>query len=129
MAAAACRHMAAAAAATVVLPPCAAPVAMKTPVATAMAGAHTTINNQLKAVTAMVTEMTRMTATTMAMETKAMMAARAAARGRWPAWWRRQQLGESAALAAVAALWLRRRRQCGGSSGHLGGGGISFAEA
>ena len=40
--------MAAAAAATAVLPPRAAAVAMKTPAATAMAGAHTTINNQLK---------------------------------------------------------------------------------
>jgi hypothetical protein len=37
--------MAAAAAATAVLPPRAAVVAMKTPVATAMVGAHTTINN------------------------------------------------------------------------------------
>jgi hypothetical protein len=37
--------MAAAAAATAVLPPRTAAVVMKTPLATAMAGAHTTINN------------------------------------------------------------------------------------
>ena len=47
--------MAAAAAATAVLPPCATLVVIKTPVATAMAGAQTTINNQLKAAMATVT--------------------------------------------------------------------------
>ncbi len=40
------------------LPPRAATVATKTPVATAMAGALPTINNQLKAAAAMVMEMT-----------------------------------------------------------------------
>jgi hypothetical protein len=40
--------MAATAAATVVLPPRATAVATKTPAATAMAGAQTTTNNQLK---------------------------------------------------------------------------------
>ncbi len=44
------------AAATAVLPPRAAAVATKTLVATAMAGEQTTINNQLKAVAATVTE-------------------------------------------------------------------------
>jgi hypothetical protein len=46
---------------------------MKTPAATAMTGAQTTINNQLNASTAMATE----TATTMMMETKAAAAAEA----------------------------------------------------
>jgi hypothetical protein len=40
------------------LPPRAAMVAMKTPVATTMAGALTTINNQLKAAVAMAMETT-----------------------------------------------------------------------
>ena len=44
--------MAAVAAATGVLPPRAAAVAMKSPSVTVMAGAHTTIDNQLKSVTA-----------------------------------------------------------------------------
>ncbi len=44
------------AAAAAVLPPRAAAVAMKTPAVTAMAGAQTTINNQLNASTAMATE-------------------------------------------------------------------------
>ena len=51
-------------AATAVLPTCAAAVAIKTPATTAMAGAQTTINNQLKAATATATETTMMTATT-----------------------------------------------------------------
>jgi hypothetical protein len=46
--------MAAAAVATTMLPPRATAVAMKTPTATAMAGAQTTINHQLKAATATV---------------------------------------------------------------------------
>ena len=54
------------AAAVAVLPPCTAAVAMKTPEATAMVGAQTTINNQLKALTATTTEM----ASTMTMEAK-----------------------------------------------------------
>jgi hypothetical protein len=41
--------MVAVAAATAVLPSCVASAAMKTPAVTAMAGAQTTINNQLKA--------------------------------------------------------------------------------
>jgi len=45
--------MAAVAAATAVLPPRAAAVAMKSPAVTVMAGAQTTINNQLKSATAM----------------------------------------------------------------------------
>ena len=52
-----------------VLPPPALAVAMKTAVM-AIAGVRTTINNQLKAVTAMVTKTTTMTGTTMTMETK-----------------------------------------------------------
>ena len=67
--------MAAAAVATTVLPSRAAVVAMKTLTATAMAGAQTTINNQLKAAMAMATETVMMTATTMMMGTKAMAAA------------------------------------------------------
>ncbi len=45
--------LAAVAAATAVLPPRAAAVAMKSPAVTVMAGVQTTINNQLKSVTAM----------------------------------------------------------------------------
>jgi hypothetical protein len=62
--------MAVAAAATAVLPPRAAAMATKKPMATAMAGAQTTINNQLKAAAAMATETVRMTATMITMETK-----------------------------------------------------------
>jgi hypothetical protein len=54
----------------------AAAVVMKTPAATAMVGAQTTINNQLKSATA--TETATMTATTMRMETKATEVAAAA---------------------------------------------------
>ena len=86
--------MAAAAAATAMLPPRAAEVATKTPVATAMAGEQTTINNQPKAVASMATDTETMTATTMTMETKA------------------------TAVAAVAEA----RRQRGGD-GQLGSGG------
>ncbi len=91
--------MAVAAAATAVLPPRAAAVAMKTPATTAMVGAQTTINNQLKSMTA--TETGTMTATTMRMETKATVAA---VESRRPAWQRWRQLGESIALAAAASL-------------------------
>jgi hypothetical protein len=52
------------AAAAAILPLCAAAVAMKTPAVTAIAGAQTTIDNQLNASTAMAMEMT----TTMTME-------------------------------------------------------------
>ncbi len=48
--------MSAAAAAATIFMPCAAAVAMKTPAATAMVGAQTTINNQLKTVGATVME-------------------------------------------------------------------------
>ncbi len=58
-----------ASAATAVLPQRAAAVAMKTLVATVMAEAQT-INNQLKAVTVMVTETAMMKATTKTIETK-----------------------------------------------------------
>ena len=63
--------MAAAAATTTALPPRATAVAMMTPTATAMVGAETTINNQLKAVTETVTETATITATRMTMEKKA----------------------------------------------------------
>jgi hypothetical protein len=75
--------MAVAAAATAVLPPRAAAVETKTPAATAMVGAQTTMNNQLKSATA--TETATMTATTMRMETKATEVA-AAAEARPAAW-------------------------------------------
>ena len=68
-----------AAATTAVLPLRTATVAMKTPAATAMAGAQTTVNNQLKAATPMGTKMVTMTAMTMTMETKATAVAMAAA--------------------------------------------------
>ena len=71
------------AAATAVLPPRAAAGAIKTPAATVMARAQTTIINQLKAATAAVIETTTMTGTTMTMETKAMAAAKAAAEVQW----------------------------------------------
>ncbi len=58
--------MAVAAAPTTVLPPRAAAVAMKTPAATAMVGAQTKINNQLKSATA--SESATMTATKMTMD-------------------------------------------------------------
>ncbi len=55
--------MAEVAATTAVLPPPAAAVVMKTLAVTAMVGAQTTINNQIKAVTERVMEMVKMTAT------------------------------------------------------------------
>ena len=58
-------------AATAVLSPCAGAVAMKTPAATAMAGAQTTINNKLNAARAMARETVMMTETMMTMETMA----------------------------------------------------------
>ncbi len=51
-----------------VLPPCAATVATKTPVATAMVGAQATINNQLKVVMATATDVAMMTVTTTTMK-------------------------------------------------------------
>jgi hypothetical protein len=71
--------MAVADATIAVLPPRAAAEAMKTPAATVMAGAQTTINNQLKAATAMAPETATVTATAMMMETKATAAAAAVA--------------------------------------------------
>ena len=56
--------MAVVAAATAMLPPHTTTVAMKTPAVTAMAGAHTTINNQLKAAIEKVMETAKMTAMT-----------------------------------------------------------------
>ena len=76
--------MAAAVAATAVLPLRSAAVAMKTPTSTAMEGAHA-INNQQKAVTATMTEMATISATTMTMETKATPSA--------AVWWRWQRGG------------------------------------
>ena len=67
--------IAVAAATTTKLPPCATAVVMKTLMVTAMAGTHTTINNQLKASTATGTETAMMTVVMMRMETKAMAAA------------------------------------------------------
>ncbi len=67
--------MAAAAAATTVLPRRALTVSAKTPAATAMAGAQTTINNLLNAAAATAREIATMTATTMTMETKVTVAA------------------------------------------------------
>jgi hypothetical protein len=85
---------------------------MKTPAVTAMAGAQTTINNQLNALIATVME----TVTIMTMETKATAAAEAR--------WQRGgggggQLGGgggggysalAAAAAAIARRWRRRRQ-------------------
>ena len=61
---------------------------MKTPTATAMVGAQTTINYQLKEATTTATETATMTATMMTMETKALVVA--------------------ASLAAEAAAWQER---------------------
>jgi hypothetical protein len=58
-------------------------LAMKTPAATAMAGAKTN-NNQLKAVAATVTEMATMTATTRTMKKKVTASLMAAKRRREP---------------------------------------------
>jgi hypothetical protein len=108
------------AAAAAVLPPGAAGVAMKTPAVTAMAGAQTTINNQLNASTATATEM----ATTMTMETKATAAVEARQQhlrgdgqlsggggslARAQGWRRRQRSGGvGSGSTAVAARWWRR---------------------
>jgi hypothetical protein len=71
--------MAAAAATTVVLPLHSTVVATKTPATTAMVGAQSTTNNQLKVAEAMATETGTMTVTTMTMKTKAKGAAVVAA--------------------------------------------------
>ena len=107
--------MAKAAAATAVLPPRAAAVVMKILVVTAMMGAHTTINNQIKAVTETALEMAKMTATTKQRRRRWRWWRRwlkcSGRAGAAPAWRQWRQLGKSVVLAAVAA-W-RRRRQWG----------------
>jgi hypothetical protein len=70
--------MAKAAAATAMLSTPTAAVAMKTLALTAMVGAQTTINNQLKTAMVLVTELTMMTATMMTIKTKAAAVATAA---------------------------------------------------
>ncbi len=88
---------------TAVLPPHASAVEMKTAAATAMAGAQT-INNQLNAVTVMVTETATMTATALTMETKGTVAAAEAQqlhRGGG-------QLDSSGSSLAIARHWRRR---------------------
>ena len=90
---------------TVMLPPREAAMVMKTPMATAMAGAQTTISNQLETVTATATEMTTMTVTTMTIETKATVAAEA-----WQHCVGGSQLGGSSSLAIVQH-WRHRQRQ------------------
>ena len=92
-------------------------VAMKTPAATVMAGAHTTITNQLKAATATATETATMTATTTTMEGKATAAAMVAAEAR-----QQQggsgQLGSGSGSLVRAQHWWRQQRGCsvGGGS-------------
>ncbi len=86
--------MAVAAALPSPLPPCTAMVATKTPAATAMVGAQTTKNNQLKAAVAMVTEIAMITAMTTMMQEKAKTASSAAWR------WQRQQAGVGRSAAA-----------------------------
>ncbi len=71
--------------------------------ATAIAGAQTTINNQLKAAAATATEMAMMTATAMRMKPKATAAAAAAS--------------AAAAGGSLATVQQRRRRQLSGSAG------------
>ena len=93
---------------------------MKTPAVTAMVGAQTTINNQLKAVKATATETATMTATTMSMETKVMVAVEARRQREGGSHWR--QLGKSMALAVVAA-----RRQC--RQWQRGGGSVAATAA
>jgi hypothetical protein len=114
-------------------------VGTKTPAAKAMAGALTTINNQLKAAAEMVTKTSTMTAMMTTIKTKAMAAVAAA----WRKLGRRRSIGggRSAVAAAavqqhggsssnlVAAQWRRQQqcgRQCGGSvqsKGSTGAGG------
>jgi hypothetical protein len=120
--------MATAAAATAVLPPGTAVVAMKTPAVTVMAGAQTTINNQLKAATETVTETATMTATTMTMETKATAVAEVRRQHgggsqlggsggnlgrarRWQRWQHGSSVG-SGSVTAAATAW-RRQWQLG----------------
>ena len=99
------------AAAAAVLRPRAAAVAMKTPAVTAMAGAQTTINNQLNASTATAT----MTATTMTMETTATVAAEA----RWQHIGGGGQLGGGGGSLARAQGWRRWQHGSGVGSGSV----------
>ncbi len=112
--------MAEAAAATAVLPPRAATVVMKTLAVTAMVGAQTTINNQIKEAMETATEMAKMTATTNKGNGGGNSCgggsgggSAAAARGQQPAWRKWRQLGKSMALAAAAARQWRRQQQDG----------------
>jgi hypothetical protein len=88
------------------LPPRAATVATKTPVATAMAGALPTMNNQLKAAAAMAMEMT----TTTTNKTQATVAEAAA--------WRQRSIGVGGS-AAVAVCHQR------GGSGQQRSGNVT----
>ncbi len=94
-----------------VLPPRAATVATKTPTATVMAGAQTTINNQLKAATATATAMAMMTATTMRMKTKATVAAAAAVA--------RQQCGGGGGGSAATARGRRPALRADETAGRM----------
>ncbi len=97
--------MAGAAAAAAVLPPHVSAVAMKTAV-TAMAGAQTTINNQLKAATETATETTTMTGTMMTMETKVTTMASSSG----------GSMGAAASLVAAVAAWQEHGIGGGGST-------------
>ncbi len=90
-------------------------VATKTPAATAMAGAQTANNNQLKAIAATVTGTATMKATTTTMKTKVVAAAVAA----WP------QRSSGSSLAAAARRQWAAQQQCGQRShgGQLGSDG------
>jgi hypothetical protein len=100
---------------------------MKTLAATAMAGAQTTINNQLKAVA----EMAMMTATMTIMKTKAMAAVVASWRqlggggggvggSSLAAAWRQRSIGGGSGSVAMAAAW---------QLGSIGGGGSAAGSA
>ena len=92
--------MAEAAAATAVLPLRVAGMVMKTLAVTAMVGAQTTINNQIKAVTETATEMAKWQQQQNKGNSGGGGGRAAAARGRWSAWRRWQQFGKSMVLAA-----------------------------
>ena len=79
-----------------------------------MAGAQSTINNQLKAATATVTETATMTVTTMTIKTKVTAAAAAA---RHEAWWQRGSGCSDSGSGSVAAAW-----RFGDDKGLTGGG-------
>jgi hypothetical protein len=111
--------VAAAAAAAANFLPRAAGVATKTPAVTAMAGAQTTITNQLKTVTARAMETATMRVTT-TNENKGDSGGSgdsgslAAARRWW--WWQRGVGGSGSAAAATAARQRWRRQFSGGGS-------------